>query len=82
MRSVFEELIKDIQARNEKGRETYGVEMNPFDGRNSLRDAYEEILDCAAYLKKCLMETEEEEVLEEIKRWIETRRKRETRRKK
>lgn len=66
MRSVFDELIKDIQERNEVGRKTYGREMRPFDGRNSLREAYEEILDCAAYLKKCLMETEE--IFEEIRK--------------
>lgn len=53
---VFPELIKDIEERNQKGMESYGKELRIFDGRDTLQDLYEEVLDTAVYLKKLLME--------------------------
>lgn len=53
---VFAALHRDIEERERKGRETYGGAMRTFDGRDTLQDVYEEVLDAAAYLKKRLME--------------------------
>lgn len=53
---LFEEVKKDLDARNALGRQQYGRTMGPHDGRNSLRDAYEEALDLAMYLKKAIIE--------------------------
>lgn len=55
---VFPALMEDIEARNEKGRLTYGRDLETFNGRDALRDAYEEALDLAVYLKQALMERE------------------------
>ncbi|MBM3940450.1 MAG: hypothetical protein FJ318_06105 [SAR202 cluster bacterium] len=53
-RSVFPELLADIARRNELGWERHGVGLGPqtVDG---LQEAYEEVLDLAAYLKAELM---------------------------
>jgi hypothetical protein len=53
---VFKELIKDIEARDKKGFEEYGKEMEINDGRDSIQDLYEELLDACAYIKKFMME--------------------------
>lgn len=55
---VFPALMADIEDRNEKGRLTYGRDLETFNGRDALRDAYEEALDLAVYLKQALMERE------------------------
>jgi hypothetical protein len=49
---IFDELKKDLDARNAKGFETYGKPMETHDGRDTLQDAYEEALDMCVYLKK------------------------------
>ena len=53
---VFKQLHKDIEARNKKGKLTYGKELFTHDGRNTLQDAYEEALDLVVYLLKMKME--------------------------
>lgn len=55
-RPVFPALLADIQARNLKGVETYGSDLLTHNGRDSLRDLYEEILDAAVYCKQLMME--------------------------
>lgn len=45
-------------ARKEIGRERYGTVLQPFNGRDALRDAYEEALDLCQYLKQALVERE------------------------
>ena len=54
-------VIADAQARDDIGRQRYGVPLTAFNGRDSLWDAYEEILDCCVYLKAALLETEASE---------------------
>lgn len=54
--SVQAALIRDIEARTQVGIERYGTPLQPFNGRDALRDAYEEALDLATYLKQCLIE--------------------------
>lgn len=49
-------VIVDIQERVKKGIETYGEPLRSHNGRSATRDAYEECLDLALYLKQKLME--------------------------
>lgn len=51
-----EVLSPDLWARNLKGIETYGVPLQPHNGRNQLIDAYQELLDAVQYLEAALME--------------------------
>lgn len=53
---LFESVIDDLKKRDELGWKIYGRAMAPHDGRDSLQDAYEEVLDLAMYLKKAILE--------------------------
>lgn len=53
---VTERVIKDLKGRTKLGLKKYGRKLTTFDGRSSLQDAYEEVLDLAQYLCKKLME--------------------------
>lgn len=48
----------DLEARLQLGISRYGQPLQPFNGRDSLRDAYEEILDMAVYIRNELFERE------------------------
>lgn len=48
----------DLEARLQLGISRYGQPLQPFNGRNSLRDAYEEMLDLCVYLRNALYEQE------------------------
>jgi len=56
-------LIEDMRRRDRLGRERYGTPLQPNNGRDPLRDWYEEILDGCAYGRQALEEgrTEAEE---------------------
>ncbi len=43
-------LAEDMEQRDRIGVDKYGVPLRPFNGRDSLLDAYEESLDLVAYL--------------------------------
>lgn len=49
---------RDLEAREQLGIERYGTPLQPHNGRDALRDAYEEALDLACYLKQVLIEQE------------------------
>jgi hypothetical protein len=49
---------EDLEARLAIGIKRYGQPLQPFNGRDSLRDAYEEILDLAVYLRTLIYEQE------------------------
>lgn len=49
-------VIDDIGKRRAVGIERYGTPLQPFNGRKSLRDLYEELLDAACYVKQRLVE--------------------------
>lgn len=49
-------VIMDMEDRMLHGIRKYGVALQPFNGRNALKDAYEEVLDLAVYLKQRLVE--------------------------
>lgn len=53
---VWKSVIQDMWQRHQKGVETYGVPLQPFNGRDALQDAYEECLDMAVYLRQAIEE--------------------------
>lgn len=58
-RPVIQDLVvADIQTRRELGVKRYGTALQPFNGRNSLQDLYEEILDAANYVRQVIYEAE------------------------
>jgi hypothetical protein len=54
--SVTDALIADLRLRQAKGIGTYGTSLMTFNGRDPIRDALEEVLDLAQYLKQIQME--------------------------
>lgn len=54
--NVQDAVIADIVARREVGIERYGTPLQPHNGRDALRDAYEEALDLTCYLRQIIME--------------------------
>lgn len=54
--AVWPLVVADMRLRDAKGRGTYGVPLQPHNGRDALRDAYEEALDLAAYLRQAIYE--------------------------
>ncbi len=55
---IFDLVIADLRERDRIGWAQHNRPLRPHDGRNSLRDAYEEALDQAVYLRKALAEWE------------------------
>ena len=53
---VTEAMILDMKNRDRLGRERYGVALQPNNGRDALRDWYEEALDACAYGKQAQIE--------------------------
>ena len=53
---VTELVHADLEARHELGMRKYGISLKPFDGRQTLWDAYQEVLDLAHYLRKEIYE--------------------------
>lgn len=66
---VHDQVAQDIAARGELGKRRYGTKLQPFNGRNALQDAYEEMLDAAVYLKQRMIE--EAAAVAEIERLAE-----------
>lgn len=54
--SVQDAVIADIDERKAIGLERYGTLLQPHNGRDALRDAYEEAIDLAMYLKQAIIE--------------------------
>ncbi|GAA0402729.1 hypothetical protein GCM10009530_63370 [Microbispora corallina] len=50
------QVIADIEHRREVGIQRYGTALQPFNGRDALRDLYEELLDGAMYAKQSMVE--------------------------
>jgi hypothetical protein len=51
----------DIQERHNVGMERYGKPLTPDDGRDMLREAYEEALDMVFYLRCLIKERDDRE---------------------
>ena len=54
--AVWPLVIMDMANRDQVGRARYGVPLQSHNGRDALRDAYEEALDLCAYLRQAIME--------------------------
>lgn len=55
-RSIQDLVIADMEARKAVGLARYGTLLRPHNGRDMLRDAYEEALDLAVYLRGAIAE--------------------------
>ena len=51
-------FIEDIKLRDLTGAKKYGVRLQPFNGRNAIKDAYEETVDTVVYLRQAIYEQE------------------------
>lgn len=49
-------LLDDLADRYQLGLKEYGTPLRAFNGRDALRDAYEEVLDLALYLRQAIYE--------------------------
>lgn len=49
-------VISDIESRKADGLERYGTLLQPHNGRDMLRDAYEEAIDLTIYLRGAIVE--------------------------
>lgn len=54
--AVVTQLLADMRARHELGIQRYGVPLTSGNGRNSMVDAYQELLDFVAYARTWLDE--------------------------
>lgn len=55
-RSIQDMVIEDIEARKAVGLERYGTLLQANNGRDSLQDLYEELLDAATYARQLIEE--------------------------
>ena len=53
---VWPLVMVDMAGRDKLGRERYGTPLQAHNGRDALRDAYEEALDLAVYLRCAIFE--------------------------
>lgn len=53
---IWAHVVEDMKKRDAFGYSKYGKHLEPHDGRDSLKDAYEEALDLAVYLRKAIYE--------------------------
>ena len=56
--AAWDLVIADMRERDRVGLERYGTRLQPFNSRNTLRDAYAEILDLAVYTRSAIAEAE------------------------
>ena len=58
--SIWQDVIRDMEAREQQGLERYGRYLTPDSKEIGLREAYEEALDLCVYLRKAIAELEGE----------------------
>lgn len=56
--AVWDLVRDDIADRDRSGFDKYGTRLQPNNGRNALRDAYQEALDLVVYLRQAIYEQE------------------------
>lgn len=54
--NIHDLVIGDIYGRMKLGEKRYGTPLRAYNGRDALRDAYEEALDLACYLRQAILE--------------------------
>ena len=57
-KNITDMVIEDLRGREALGKAKYGKALLPFDGRDTLLDLYEELLDACHYIKKEMVERE------------------------
>jgi len=57
---IHDLVIEDLRERKAVGLERYGTYLQAFNGRNSLADAYCEVLDLIVYLRQYIEEQSED----------------------
>lgn len=67
--SIHDLVTRDMESRKAFGLAKYGTILQAGNGRKALKDAYEEVLDLAVYLRQALEEQREREVpsLDEVR---------------
>jgi hypothetical protein len=55
---IHDQVAADVARRGELGRQRYGTKLQAFNGRRSLQDAYEELLDGACYVLQAKTEVD------------------------
>ena len=55
-KTITDMVIEDLRGREKVGHKTYGKPLLPHDGRDSMKDLYEELLDAAQYIRKVIEE--------------------------
>lgn len=51
-------FIEDTKKRDREGEKKYGTRLRPYNGRNSLIDAYQELMDAVVYMGQYWYEVE------------------------
>ena len=54
--AVWDLVVLDIVDRDSSGQHKYGTRLQPFNGRDALKDAYQEALDLVVYLRQAIYE--------------------------
>jgi len=54
--AVWDLVVADMKDRDVTGAAKYGTRLQPFNGRDSLVDAYQEALDLVVYLRQRIEE--------------------------
>lgn len=57
---VWPYVIQDLMQRVTAGRQRYGTELQTYNGRDALVDAYQEALDLCLYLRQAILERDHE----------------------
>lgn len=55
-KAIWDLVLADIKERDKNGKEKYGVRLQAFNGRNSVVDAYQEVLDLTVYFRQLIEE--------------------------
>jgi hypothetical protein len=53
---VIDHVIEDLQSRAKEGHAKYGTYLMSYNGRDSLVDLYEELLDAVMYVRQRILE--------------------------
>ena len=54
--AVWDLVIEDIEKRDAYGVAKYNTRLQPHNGRDALRDVYEELLDAVVYIRQLMYE--------------------------
>jgi hypothetical protein len=55
-RKIHDLVQEDLESRAKLGKEKYGERLRAFNGRDALKDSYQEVLDLAVYLRQLIEE--------------------------